>query len=46
MIESRLVRMFSMLKAEIGEAAFAKIKKEDLYDLIKDKGQGLQHIHF
>ena len=40
MIESRLVRMFSMLKAEIGEAAFAKIKKEDLYDLIKDKGQG------
>lgn len=40
MIESRLVRMFSMLKAEIGEAAFAKIKQEDLYDLIKDKGQG------
>lgn len=40
MIESRLVRMFGVLKAEIGEAAFAKIHKDDLYDLIKDKGQG------
>lgn len=40
MIESRLVRMFGILKAEIGEAAFAKIHKDDLYDLIKDKGQG------
>ena len=40
MIESRLVRMFSDLKGEIGEAAFAKIEKDDLYDLIKDKGQG------
>jgi len=40
MIESRLVRMFDDLKAEIGEAAFAKINKDDLYDLIKDKGQG------
>ncbi len=40
MIESRLVRMFDDLKAEIGEDAFAKIHKDDLYDLIKDKGQG------
>lgn len=40
MIESRLVRMFDDLKTEIGEAAFTKIQKEDLYDLIKDKGQG------
>lgn len=40
MIESRLVRMFDELKAEIGEDAFAKIHKDDLYDLIKDKGQG------
>ena len=40
MIESRLVRMFDELKLEIGEAAFAKIHKDDLYDLIKDKGQG------
>jgi type I restriction enzyme M protein len=40
MIESRLVRMFGVLKAEIGEDAFAKIHKDDLYDLIKDKGQG------
>lgn len=40
MIESRLVRMFDDLKAEIGEAAFTKIQKEDLNDLIKDKGQG------
>lgn len=40
MIESRLVRMFDDLKTEIGEHAFAKIHKDDLYDLIKDKGQG------
>ena len=40
MIESRLVRMFDELKAEIGETAFAQIHKDDLYDLIKDKGQG------
>lgn len=40
MIESRLVRMFDDLKTEIGEDAFAKIHKDDLYDLIKDKGQG------
>ncbi|MFC1917017.1 hypothetical protein ACFLX1_02695 [Chloroflexota bacterium] len=31
MIESRLVRMFDDLKAEIGEKAFANIQKEDLY---------------
>jgi len=40
MIESRLVRMFDELKKEIGEEAFANIQQEDLYDLIKDKGQG------
>lgn len=40
MIESRLVRMFDDLKTEIGEDAFAQINKDDLYDLIKDKGQG------
>lgn len=40
MIESRLLRMFDDLKTEIGEEAFAKIHKDDLYDLIKDKGQG------
>ncbi|WP_332862210.1 class I SAM-dependent DNA methyltransferase [Janthinobacterium svalbardensis] len=40
MIESRLVRMFDDLKTEIGETSFAKIAKGDLYDLIKDKGQG------
>ena len=40
MIESRLVRMFDELKAEIGDTAFAQIAKDDLYDLIKDKGQG------
>lgn len=40
MIESRLLRMFDDLKKEIGEDAFAKIQKDDLYDLIKDKGQG------
>lgn len=40
MIESRLMRMFDDLKTEIGEDAFTQIKKDDLYDLIKDKGQG------
>lgn len=40
MIESRLIRMFDELKAEIGENAFKAIQQEDLYDLIKDKGQG------
>lgn len=40
MIESRLVRMFEELKAEIGEEAFINIDKDDLFDLIKDKGQG------
>lgn len=40
MIESRLVRMFDDLKTEIGDDAFAQINKDDLYDLIKDKGQG------
>jgi len=32
--------MFDELKAKIGEEAFANIQKNDLYDLIKDKGQG------
>lgn len=40
MIESRLVRMFDNLKAEIGEEAFASINKDDLYEMIKDQGQG------
>lgn len=40
MIESRLIRMFDELKAEIGEEAFKEIQQDDLYDLIKDKGQG------
>ena len=46
MIESRLARMFDDLKAEIGEQAFANIQKEDLYDLIKDKGQGYNNFIF
>jgi type I restriction enzyme M protein len=40
MIESRLVRMFDELKAQIGKEAFESIQKNDLYDLIRDKGQG------
>ena len=40
MIESRLVRMFDNLKAEIGEAKFAQINKDDLYEMIRDEGQG------
>jgi len=40
MIESRLVRMFDNLKEEIGEAKFAQINKDDLYEMIRDEGQG------
>lgn len=40
MIESRLVRMFDDLKADYGEEVLEDIEKEDLYNLIKDQGQG------
>lgn len=40
MIESRLVRMFDELKAEIGEEALADISQDELIELIQDKGQG------
>lgn len=40
MIESRLIRMFDKLKADIGEDAIADIDKEDFIDLIRDRGQG------
>ncbi len=40
MVESRLVRMLDEEKEEIGAEAFARIDKNDLYELIKDKGQG------
>src|SRR5665647_2244769 len=40
MIESRLVRMYDNLKSDIGEDVFANIAKDDLYQIIRDKGQG------
>lgn len=40
MVESRLVRMLDEEKKEIGEDALVGMDKEDLYELIKDKGQG------
>ncbi|MGZ8164703.1 MAG: HsdM family class I SAM-dependent methyltransferase [Methylobacter sp.] len=40
MIESRLIRMFAGLKADIGEEAFNGIDKNDLYNMIRDQGQG------
>jgi type I restriction enzyme M protein len=46
MIESRLVRMFDELKAEIGEGALADISQEDLIELIQDKGQGYNAYFF
>lgn len=46
MIESRLVRMFDELKAEIGEDEFAEIHKEDLYDLIQRQRPRLQYFYF
>jgi type I restriction enzyme M protein len=46
MIESRLVRMLEDEKKEIGEEAIASIAKEDLYEMIKDKGQGYNKYIF
>jgi len=43
MIESRLLRMFDALKAELaelGEDTLDEIEPDDLIDLIQDKGQG------
>ena len=40
MIESRLIRMYDEFKSEIGEDAYTNIAKHELYQLIKDKGQG------
>ena len=40
MVESRLVRMFDDEKANLGEEVFAGISRDDLYGMIKDKGQG------
>ncbi|MDQ6990452.1 MAG: N-6 DNA methylase [Mariprofundaceae bacterium] len=40
MVESRLVRMFDQLKADIGKKSFEQIDKDDLYDMIRDEGQG------
>ena len=40
MIESRLIRMFDELKAEVGEDELNTMKKDDKYSLITDKGQG------
>ncbi|MFM7602099.1 MAG: class I SAM-dependent DNA methyltransferase [Pseudanabaena sp.] len=46
MIESRLVRMFDELKAEIGAEALADIHQEDLIELIQNKGQGYNKFIF
>jgi len=40
MVESRLIRMLDDEKESIGEAAYDNIDKKDLYEMIKDKGQG------
>ena len=40
LVESRLLRMLGELKEEFGEEAFDRIRKDDLKDLINDKGQG------
>ena len=39
-VESRLVRMFDQLNAEIGEEALADISQAELIELIQDRGQG------
>lgn len=40
MIESRLIRMYDEFKSEIGENTLATISKDELRQLIRDKGQG------
>ena len=49
MIESRLLRMFDELKAEIGEEELNALKAdshEDFVDLIRDRGQGYNAFLF
>ncbi len=46
MIESRLIRMLEEEKNEIGYEALAQIDKEDLYEMIRDKGQGYNKYIF
>jgi type I restriction enzyme M protein len=46
MVESRLVRMIDEEKRVIGEDTLKKIDKNDLLDLIKDKGQGYNNYIF
>lgn len=46
MIESRLIRMLEEEKNQIGEEALAGIDKQDLYEMIKDKGQGYNKYIF
>jgi len=46
MVESRLIRMLEEEKKEIGEEALLSIDKEDLYEMIKDKGQGYNKYIF
>lgn len=46
MIESRLLRMLEEEKNEIGEEALAEIDKQDLYEMIKDNGQGYNKYIF
>lgn len=46
MIESRLIRMLEEEKKEIGEEALSNINKEDLYEMIRDKGQGYNKYIF
>ncbi len=40
MIESRLLRMFDELRAELGQDTLEQIESDDLLELIQDKGQG------
>ena len=46
MIESRLLRMFEELKTDIGEQKIATLAKEDLNELLQDKGQGFNSYIF
>ena len=46
MIESRLLRMFEELKTDIGEEKIATLAKEDLNELLQDKGQGFNSYIF
>jgi type I restriction enzyme M protein len=46
MLESRLIRMFDILKDDLGQDAIDGMAKDDFYNLINDEGQGYNAFIF